>query len=69
MSRDIIHDHDLDLENDIVLATMLAVGAKLDLKTYIQFAFFGTPPDGIQEDGEFLATVPDVILHGPGRIQ
>lgn len=69
MASKIIHDRDIDLENDIVLATMLAVGATLDLETYIAFSFFGTPPEGIESDGEFLATVPDVILNGPGMIQ
>jgi hypothetical protein len=65
----IVHDHDLDLENDIVLARMLKDGAILDLKTFITYAYFGTPPEGIEEDGEFLATVPDVILNGPKRVQ
>jgi hypothetical protein len=65
----IVHDRDLDLENDIVLAKMIQVGATLDLPTYIQFAFFGDPPDGIEQDGEFLASVPDVILDGPKKVQ
>jgi hypothetical protein len=65
----IVHDRDLGLENDLVLAKMIQVGAKLDLATYIAFTFFGTPPEGIEEDAEFLASVPDVILNGPRKIQ
>jgi len=34
----------------------------VDLNKYIEFAFLGNPPDGIEEDGEFLASVPDVIF-------
>jgi len=62
MARKVIHDHDIDLENDCVLRKMLAVGAPLTLKKYLEFAFLGNPPDGIEEDGEFLASVPDVIV-------
>ena len=54
--------HDFDIENDAVLAKMLAVGAPLTLKTYLEFAFLGNPPEGIEEDAEFLASVPDVVL-------
>ena len=54
MARKVIHDHDIDLENDCVLRKMLAVGAPLTLKKYLEFAFLGNPPDGIEEDGEFL---------------
>jgi hypothetical protein len=61
--------YDLDLEHDCVLAKMIQLGASLDLETYITFAFFGTPPEGIEEDGEFLASVPDIILYGPTKIQ
>lgn len=69
MADKIIYDRDIDLENDIVLARMLKDGAKLDLKTYLVYAYFGDVPEGIEQDGEFLASVPDVILNGPGRIQ
>ena len=65
----IIHDHDNDLETDCVLAKMLELGTPLTLENYIQLAFLGTPPEGIEEDGEFLASVPDVILNGPKQVQ
>jgi hypothetical protein len=48
---------------------MLAVGAKLDLATYIHFAYLYDPPEGIEEDGEFLASVPDCILKGTTKVQ
>jgi|HubBroStandDraft_4_1064222.scaffolds.fasta_scaffold372732_2 hypothetical protein len=56
-------------ETDIVLQKMLAVGAKLDLATYIHFAYLYDPPEGIEEDGEFLASVPDCILKGTTKVQ
>ncbi len=62
-------DRDFDLRDDCVLAKMIQVGARLDLETYIDFAFLGTPPEGIEEDGEFLASVPDIVRFGPGKIQ
>jgi hypothetical protein len=58
----IVHDRDLNAEGDAVLAYMLKVGASLDLETYLDYAFLGNPPEGIEQDGEFLASVPDVIL-------
>jgi hypothetical protein len=61
--------YDLDLRDDCVLAKMIQLGASLDLETYIDFAFLGTPPEGIEEDGEFLASVPDIVLYGPNKIQ
>jgi hypothetical protein len=61
--------YDLDLRHDCVLSKMIQLGASLDLETYIDFAFLGNPPDGIEEDGEFLASVPDIILFGPTLIQ
>jgi hypothetical protein len=63
----IVHDRDIDAENDAVLAKMLACGADLDLETYLDFAFLGDPPEGIEDDGEFLASVPDVILNGGSK--
>jgi len=60
---------DIDLNSDCVLETMIKLGARLDLETYVSFSFFGTPPDGIEEDAEFLASVPDIILYGPERVQ
>jgi hypothetical protein len=65
----LVHDRDIDAENDAVLAKMLALGATLDLETYLDFAFLGDPPQGIEEDEEFLASVPDVIFNGPRRVQ
>jgi hypothetical protein len=62
-------DRDLDLRHDCVLAKMIQLGASLDLETYLDFAFLGDPPEGIEEDGEFLASVPDIILYGPTTIQ
>jgi hypothetical protein len=65
----IIHDRDLDAENDVVLRKMLELGTPLTLENYLDFAFLGNPPEGIEEDGEFLASVPDVILEGPEKVQ
>ena len=65
----IVHDRDLDAENDVVLRKMLELGTPLTLENYLDFAFLGNPPEGIEEDGEFLASVPDVILNGPRRVQ
>jgi hypothetical protein len=67
--KQIVHDHDIDLQNDIVLCKMLEAGIPLTLENYVDLAFLGTPPDGIEEDGEFLALVPDIILEGPTRVQ
>jgi hypothetical protein len=63
--RKIVH---LDLENDVVLRKMLEVGAPLTLAKYLEFAYLGNPPDGIEEDAEFLASVPDVILANTKRV-
>jgi hypothetical protein len=60
---------DLDAENDVVLRTMLESGTPLTLENYLDIAFLGNPPEGIEEDGEFLASVPDVISNGPRRGQ
>lgn len=65
----IVHDRDLDAENDVVLRKMLELGTPLTLKNYLDFAFLGNPPEGIEEDGEFLASVPDVILNSPKQVQ
>ncbi len=67
--KQIIHDRDIDIENDCVLAKMLSAGAPLTLEKYLEFAFLGNPPEGIEEDGEFLASVPDVILANSKRVQ
>jgi len=61
--------HDDDTEHSGVLAFMLKYKIDLTLSNYIDIAFMSTPPDGIEEDGEFLASVPDVILYGPRRVQ
>jgi hypothetical protein len=65
----ITFDRDLDLESDHVLAYMIRTGASLDIDTYIDFCFLGNAPDDILEDGEFLASIPDIVRYGPGRIQ
>ena len=62
MARKVIHDHDIDLENDYVLRKMLELGTPLTLENYLNLAYLGDPPEGIEEDGEFLASVPDVIF-------
>jgi hypothetical protein len=67
--KNIVHDRDLDLESDHVLAYLLKVGASLDLETYLDYAFLGDVPEGILEDGEFLASIPDIIRYGPEKIQ
>jgi hypothetical protein len=67
-NRKIAHDRDLNLENDCVLAKMLEVGAPLTLAKYLEFAYLGNPPDGIEDDAEFLASVPDVILSNSKRV-
>jgi hypothetical protein len=54
---------DIDSDNDVVLQKMRETGTPLNLKNYINFAFLGDPPEGIEEDGEFLGSVPDVILN------
>jgi hypothetical protein len=60
----IVHDRDLNLENDCVLAKMLEVGAKLDLETYCQFAMI--EPESLEAEG--LASIPDVILANTKRV-
>jgi hypothetical protein len=65
----IVHERDCDIENDLVLRKMVETGTPLTLENYIDLAFMGTPPENIAEDGEFLASVPDVILCGPKRVQ
>ena len=64
-----IHDHAIDIENDCVLLKMIQTGTPLTLDDYVQLAFLGAPPEGIEEDGEFLASVPDVIVEGPNKVQ
>ena len=55
--------HDIEhTAQDSVLAYMLENGIELTLESYLDILFLGNPPDGIEEDGEFLASVPDVIL-------
>jgi hypothetical protein len=49
---------------DIVLEKMRELKVPLTLEKYIAFSFLGDPPEGIEDDGEFLASVPDVILKG-----
>ncbi len=65
----IVWDRDLNAENDAVLARMLKDGASLDLETYLDYAYLCDPPEGIEEDGEFLASVPDVILKNSRFVQ
>jgi hypothetical protein len=67
-TKQVCFDRDLDAENDVVLRTMLELGTPLTLENYLDIAFLGNPPEGIEEDGEFLASVPDVILSGPERV-
>jgi hypothetical protein len=62
-------DRDLNAENDCVLARMLKDKASLDLDTYLDYCYLGDPPEGIEEDGEFLASVPDVILKNSRFVQ
>jgi hypothetical protein len=57
------------MADDIVLEKMRELKVPLTLENYIEFAFLGDPPEGIEEDGEFLASVPDVILKGRRRLQ
>src|SRR2546425_12982373 len=59
-TRKVIHDD--DTEHSGVLAFMLKYKIDLTLENYIDLAYMGSPPDGIEQDGEFLASVPDVIL-------
>ena len=61
--------HDDDTEHSGVLAFMLKYKVELTLSNYIDIAFMSTPPEGIEEDGEFLASVPEVILYGPRLVQ
>jgi hypothetical protein len=61
--------HDDDTEHSGVLQFMLKNRIELTLENYIDLSFMGAPPDGIEEDGEFLASVPDVILNGPRLVQ
>jgi hypothetical protein len=65
----IVHDRDNDIETDAVLAKMLELKIPLTLEHYVDLAFMGAPPDGIEEDGEFLGSVPDVILCNSKRVQ
>jgi hypothetical protein len=62
-------DRDLNAENDCVLARMLKDKASLDLETYLDYAYLCDPPEGIEEDAEFLASVPDVILKNSRFVQ
>jgi hypothetical protein len=62
--KPITHD---DSESDVVLKKMRETETPLTLKNYIDFAFLGDPPEGIEEDGEFLGSVPDVILNSGRR--
>lgn len=64
----IIQDHN-NLQNDSVLARMLKEHAGLTLDKYLEYAFLGDPPDGIENDHEFLAAVPDVIRANTKRVQ
>ncbi len=61
--------HDDDTEHNHVLEFMLKNKIDLTLENYIDLAFMSTPPEGIAEDGEFLASVPEVILYGPRLVQ
>jgi hypothetical protein len=61
--------HDDDTERSGVLEFMLKYKIDLTLDNYIDIAFMSTPPEGIAEDGEFLASVPEVILYGPRLVQ
>jgi hypothetical protein len=66
MARKLIHD--IDSENDAVLDQMIATHTPLTLENYIAFAYLGDPPEAIEEDGEFLASIPDVILKNSRRL-
>jgi hypothetical protein len=68
MARKVTHDIEHTAQ-DSVLAYMLENGIELTLESYLDIAFLGNPPDGIEEDDEFLASVPDVILNGPRWVQ
>jgi hypothetical protein len=57
------------MADDIVMEKIRELKVPLTLENYIEFAFLGDPPEGIEEDGEFLASVPDVILKGRRRLQ
>jgi hypothetical protein len=61
-------NRNINPENDAVLEKMIATKSPLTLENYLDFAFLGNPPDGIEEDGEFLASVPDVILKNSRRL-
>ena len=57
------------MAEDIVLEKMRELKVPLTLENYIDFAFMGDPPDDIDKDGEFLASVPDVVLKGRRKVQ
>ena len=61
--------HDDDTEHNHILDYMLKNGIELTLENYLDISFLGNPPEGITEDGEFLASVPEVILYGPRLVQ
>ena len=61
----IVHDRDLDIENDVVIRKMLELGVTLDLETYCQFAMI----DPADLEAEGLAQIPDVILANTKRLQ
>jgi hypothetical protein len=67
--KQVVHDDDIDIENDVVLRKMIETKTPLTLENYLDMAFLGNPPAAIEEDGEFLASVPDVILKGPNKVQ
>jgi hypothetical protein len=70
VQEEVLSIRDLTCQTDCVLREMLRVGADLTLESYLDFAFLpGDDIEGIEEDAEFLASVPDVILRGPTRVQ
>ena len=51
----------LRTDRDYVLERMLKDGAPLTLEKYLEYAYFGNPPEEL--DAEVLAEIPEVILN------
>jgi hypothetical protein len=47
---------------DIVLEKMRELKVPLTLKNYLDLAFLGATPTGIEQDAEFMTDVPEIIL-------
>ena len=66
--------HDIDSENDPIIAELIKTGTPLNLENYMAFMDMGGPPEGFEEDGDFLADLPEVILksiagrHGEAKV-